>query len=103
MRKILKIFGVVLLALINVAFLVGLAIMTIWLFRQGKGNDWGFWLWFSVLFEVSVLWYLRPLEYFGLSMQQRKKYEIFKTIIKCNSNGKVWCKDLQRFSDRFDD
>lgn len=51
MKKSLKIFGVIILASLVIATLVGLAVMTIWLFRKGRSSDWSTWTWICVLTE----------------------------------------------------
>ena len=51
MKHTLKIAGAIALEVVIVALLVGLAVVTIWLFHYGKGKDWSIWMWISVLFE----------------------------------------------------
>lgn len=62
MKKTIIIAGVIALAMLGIALLIGLALVTVWLFHKGLNSDWSAGIWISVLIEGIGAIILIPLE-----------------------------------------
>lgn len=65
MNRILKIIGLIVLEAVIIALLVGLVVVTVWLFRQDRGANWGVLSWISVLTEGIVTLIIIPFALIG--------------------------------------
>lgn len=65
MNRILIIIGLIVLEAVIIALLVGLVVVTVWLFRQGRGANWGVLSWISVLTEGIATLIIIPFALIG--------------------------------------